>query len=155
MFLESFDIYFSRTAARYVVLWVSRLLPSQYLSPVSQPHSHHLTSCYSLDIKCPQRLMFWSLDSQLVVLLRCDWIMRDLIINRLIHWWIHNLMALLGFGGDFQRWDLFGGNWSLEACSWRIYFVAQYLPLFISLFPGHHEESSFKSHFPPWYSASP
>jgi hypothetical protein len=71
----------------------------------------------------------------LVALLRSDWVMRTLTSSAWsVHWWIHNLMALLGDGGNSEmgpRWR----KWLTGSVSLKDAFPPWLLPWF-SLLPA-------------------
>jgi hypothetical protein len=48
----------------------------------------------------------WTQDFSLVDIIMERWLDNkgSDLINGLTHWWIHNLMTLLGVGGNFRRW---------------------------------------------------
>jgi hypothetical protein len=53
--------------------------------------------------------------------------------NGLVHWWIHNLMPLLGGGGVFQKWSLVEPNRSLGMFPWQLSCPHPILALFFIL----------------------
>jgi hypothetical protein len=67
----------------------------------------------------------------------------DLIIG-LIHWWIHNLVALLGVNGNWK------GSRSLGACLWRVYLTFLTHSLSAFWLPWGKQHSSYHI-LPLWY----
>jgi hypothetical protein len=103
----------------------------------------------------PLRLFCQRLDLLVVDTIIGQWLDHEssYLIRGLIHWWIHNLMALFWGGGNIERWGLVVESRSMGMCS--LDCILSLLPPTTPLLPGWHEASSMLRHMllSPWYFA--